>query len=228
MLKGRYDCAPEFLDDYRLLISHASTFGAPQSLVLVDTEKFVGGTPTHIYLHVSPHFVISPHNSLLLEQGVHGPSIAESLAPFHPDPSQRIIILRSPPYSPCLVLRVQALLELLGNDVGSDITWGVWMSRAIIASIDLDLRAGVRIWVSGCRLFSLHPVDSGQGAFWMEVHDFSVRGRFNYLNHRVDENLAEVIVPSSPRVRAQVQLGYVLHVRAGHDSIAFMEVSALL
>jgi hypothetical protein len=153
------------------------------------------------------------------------------MAPFHPDPSQRIAVLHWPSSSPCLVLRVGALLEFLGNDVGSKVAWKEWKNQAVVTLIHLDLGdidpfipEDLRIWVSGCRMFSLYPTESVLHV-WVEVHDFSVRGRANYLKKFVNEGLAEVRGPSPTRVRARVELGDVLHVNSGHDSIAFFEVS---
>ena len=228
LLNGPYGCAPEFLDDYRLLVSLAPTFDTSHSLVLMDIEKFEGGLPEFIHLFLSPTFAYSAHSSLLLERGMHKPSIPESLAPFHPDPSQRILVFRSSPNSPCLVLRVQALLELLaGSDVGSCFSWQMWVGSAIAYAIDLSLWEGLHIWVSGSRLFSLHGNRSGSGP-WLEAFDFSVRSHFDHQSRNADKNLTQGRIASFGQEGVQIQLDDVLDVYAGHDSIALSEVSALL
>ena len=193
--------------------------------MLLDTGKFIGGIPIHTYFPLSPQFVNPEYPVLLLERGAHKSSVAESLAPFHPDPSQRIVVLRFSSSLPCLVLRVQTLLEFIGSQEGSEITWDLWTSRIVIASINLDLPwGGTCIWVSGCRLFFPHPTDNG-----IKVQDFSVRGCTKHLNGRVNEGLPEVAAPSSAMVRTPVHVGYiVLGAHSGHDSVVFLEVSALV
>lgn len=183
----------------------------------------MGGTPTETVFHLSPHST-SGCPSLLLERGVHKPSPAESLAPFHHDPSQRIVVLHRQPPSHHLVLRIGALLELLGSHEGSEVGWDEWNSHVVALSTTVGLREHIRVWVSGCRLFSLNSTNPDLGA-QMEVHDFSMRGRVNYLSKQDDEGLA-VRYLQSTGVRARVKLGHVINAHSGHDSIAFFGVSA--
>lgn len=183
----------------------------------------MGEIPAHTYLLLSPRLTHTAYHCLLVERGAHKPSLGESLAPFHPDPSQRIFVLCLSPFSPCLVLRVEALFQFLGGDVGSEIAWDVWMSHVVVASIDLDLR-GVRVCVSGCRLFSLPPTDPRFGV-QIEVHDFSAQACAEHSSKIVNGGPTEPWVLVPPRVRKQVQLGYTLEVHSSHDSIAFFEVS---
>jgi hypothetical protein len=218
----------EFIDDYRLLISRRSEVDAPPSLVLMDTGKFVEGIPVQTFFFLYPHFTYSelPY-PLLLERGVYKPSLAESLAPFHPDPYQRIVALRLPSAPHYLVFQVGALLEFLQSHEGTVVQWDEWRSHVVIPSINLDRRQNVRVWVSGCRFFSLYFTDSSLD-FQMEVYDFSVRGRVKYLSKQVDERFPGVTCLSSTGVVAQVQLDGVLDVYNGHDSIVFHGVSVMV
>jgi hypothetical protein len=194
----------------------------------MDTGKFVEGIPVQTFFSLSPHFTYSKHSyPLLLERGVYKPSLAESLAPFHPDPSQRIAVLRLPSASHYLVLQVGGLLEFLRSHEGSVVEWDEWKSHVVIPSIDLDRRHTVRVWVSGCRLFSLYFTDPILD-FQMEVYDFSVRGRAKYLNKQVDKHFPGVTCLSSTGVVAQVRLDDVLDAHSGHDSIVFYGVSVMV
>lgn len=220
------DYCAEFIDNYRLLlVNHSANVVGLSPLLLIDSGKFVGTSPAQTVLHFCPWESINyGFPSILLERGAYKPSLAESQAPFHPDPSQRIVVLRFSNSSICLVIRVEALLEFLRSHEGSEIAWGEWRSYVVVPSTKLDVRKTTHIWVSGCRMFSLHPADSGQGA-QIEVHDFSARGRAKYSSRKVNENLPEVRYLSSTGAMVQVQLGHILGVYGGHGCIVFLEVS---
>ena len=196
---------------------------APPSLVLVDTEKSVGRSPVQTFFQLPTHFTDSRSPYLQLEEGVHEPSPAESLAPFHQDPSQRIVALdsRSSPYY--LVIRVGALLGFLGSHEGSKIGWDEWKSHVVIPATNPGQWGNLCTWVSGCRFFSLCLTD-----FRVEVYDFSMRGRASYRIERVNEDFAGVRCLSSTGVRARVQLGHVLSIHSGHGSVVFSGVSVIV
>lgn len=187
----------------------------------MDTGKFEGGTPARTTFHPSPDF--TNFGRLYLDQGAHEPSLAESTAPFHHDPSQRIVVLCPRSYSHCLVLRVRTLLKFLGSHEGSEVEWDEWKSHVVIPSTDLDIQQSIRILVSGCRLFSLHSMGSGAQ---MEVHDFSMRGRANCLR-QADRGFAGLKCLLSTGVRARIRTE-ILYAHSGHDSIVFSEVSPLV
>ena len=129
------------------------------------------------FLHLSPSFTDCWDFSFHLEQGVHAPSPEESLAPFHQDPMQRIVVLEIGRCSHYLVLKVETLLELVANCAGSKIGWDEWRDYVVIAPSGPDF-AG--IWVSGCRLFCICEGDSGQDP-QMKVYDFSAQGLARHL-----------------------------------------------
>ena len=209
----------EFIDDYRLLVSLDSTVATPPSVVVMDTEKNVGGVPMQTFFHLSPWHVNSGMLSLLLEPGMHKPSPGESLAPFHQDPTQRIVVLDSLATVHFLVLRVGALLELLENNEGSDIAWDDWKSNVAIPF----LKHGMidKYWVSGCRFFSTTSVSGTH----MGVHDFSIRGRTKHLTKRVNEKLGGIRYLLPSKVRREMQWEFVHNPQSGHDSIVFCHVS---
>ena len=204
----------EFIDDYRLLVSLDSTADTPPSLVVMDMEKGAEGVPMQTFFHLSPWFINSETLSHSLEPGMHKRSPEESLAPFHQDPTQRIVVLDSPATVHYLVLRVGALLELLENREGSDIAWDDRKSDVAIAFLKHNRLS--QYWVSGCRFFSTTGIH-------MEVHDFSVRGRTKYLSEQVNEEFGvRYLLPTELRVEIEWEL--VHSPQSGHDSIVFRRV----
>lgn len=214
------------MDDYRLLVIRKTTKTKSPYLRLVDTGKFVGTTPAQTVLHLSPCFAELNCPDILLGRGAHKPSLVEPLAPFHPDPSQRIAVLHNIHPFFYLVLRVGPLLELLENREGSEIAWDKWKCHAFIPS-NLQPGSNVHVCVSGCRMFSLRPEDSGSGV-QLEVYDFSVLGRTNYLNGTVHKYLNGVRRLSSTGVRGHLRTGSIIDVYSGHDTITFNEVSVAI
>ncbi|KAF9788530.1 hypothetical protein BJ322DRAFT_1106514 [Thelephora terrestris] len=211
----------EFIDDYRLLASINSTNHAPSSLEVMDTGKDMGGVPMQTFFHLSPCLINSGLLYLLLERGVHEPSPAESLAPFHQDPTQRVIVLDSRSTWYYIALPVRALLGLLENREGSDIAWDEWKGHAaILSSGQFDMNGmGIHgAWVSGCRFFSAM---SNPDTLNLGVYDFSMRGRAKYLSEQVNEELGGVryFLPSEVRVGIPWNVWY--SPQSGHDSIVF-------
>lgn len=214
--------AAEFIDDYRLLICNQPTSDTPPSIKIIDTGKLVEGVPIQTTFHLSPHFGRFGSPSFRLERGVHRPSPAESRAPFHQDPTQRIIALSMPDSFRYPVFRVQALLELLKVREGSEVGWDEWKSSVVIPSIDPNSPERVEAWVSGCRLFYLDSLESVQGTR-MRVYDFSMQGRAKYLSERANEDLGGVrdLSPTEADGRVPWDIYELFHTRSGHDSIIF-------
>lgn len=208
----------EFIDEYRLLANAEDGYGSPPSLVVTDTRKDVGGAPMRTLFRLPLSFSGA---SLLLERGVHQPSPAETLTPFHQDPAQRIIALAVPFTSYYLIFQVGAFLKFLETREGSVIGWDEWRNRVVIPSIGQEL---ARIWVSGCRLFFVGSIGYDRGSH-MEVYDFSLQGRAKYLNEQVNEILGGVKYLSSTGVRVRVPCDGILNVRSGHESTVFSYVS---
>jgi len=222
-------CGPvEFVDDYRLLIRAGPTANVPPSLVLMDTGKDRGGFPMQTSFHL-PYFFGGL--SFVLERGAHKPSPAESLAPFHQDPTQRIVALdiQYPPSH--LVFRVGALLELLKDHEGTGIGWDEWKHHMVVPSIDLGNKIIQEVRVSGCRLFSLSS-PGYRSSFRMEMYDFSMEGRTKHSSERVSghtEGVGVVKYLSSTGTRAEI-IWKILSdgdAHSGHDSLVFFHWDSL-
>ena len=220
-------CSAEFIDDCRLLIVHGSKVFLRPSLVLMDTGKFTGGIPVKTTFPLSPHFIDSGFPYLSVEWGTYKPSLVESLAPFYPDPSQRIVMLYLSNLPYYLVFRMGALLDFLWSHEGSVVEWDEWKGHVVIPSINLNRRDNISTWVSGCRLFSHHFTDHNQ-RYQIDMHDFSIQGRAKYQSKRVIKDLPGIKCLSSTGVVAQVEMGFLFQAHGGHDSIVFSQVSILV
>ena len=108
----------EFIDDYNLLIRLEKTVDRPPSIVLMDTRRDIRGTPMKTVFHLPRRF---GGLYLTLERGGHKPSPVESLAPFHQDPNQRIVVLDTNSYLHYLVVQVAVFLELFKDREGTEI-----------------------------------------------------------------------------------------------------------
>ena len=214
----------EFVDDYRLLISLDRTCDRPSCLALVDTEKVVGGAPTRKTFHLFPNFDLLGRPFLLLEQGVHKPSPAETLAPFYQDPIQRIAALFVNHSFGFPAFRVGMLLELAEGHEGSEVGWDEWKGLVVNPSIGLYRVDVLDAWVSGCRLFYISATPSSPDAE-MRVFDFSIHGRRKHLIEHVNTNLGGVRTLLPTDARAQVPRSALHDVHSGHDSIVLTYVS---
>ena len=161
--------------------------------------------------------------SLLLDQGAHEPSPEESLAPFHPDPAQRIVVLDVQLASYYLVVSVGALLEFRSRGWRM-IKWGEWKSHVAIPRLSLDDVGPVAPWVSGCRLFFLRSTKSSPDG-QMQVYDFSARGRAQYISREVDHPFGEPRSLSPTLAQARIPWNRLIASGSGHDSIVFSRVS---
>ena len=172
-----------------------------------------------------PSSIYSRCISLMSERGAHKPSPAEFLAPFHQDPTQRIIVLYMR-YNPnLLVLRIGALLKLFKDREGAEIGWDEWKSCVLIPSLHCTggpMNSTVHIF--GCRLFHSYSVASGP--YQMEVFDFSIQGRAKYLSKGKFEEFGEVNCLTSTGAKARIgPQGTFFCLRNSHESVIFSLVS---
>ena len=202
----------------------------------MDTMKGSGGTPmeTVFYLPEVP-FSDPTALSLIPEEGAHTPPPEEPSVPFHPDPAQRIIALEVEPCVHYLVFQVGALLKLAESREGCEMRWDEWEDCAIIPPLGPECEG---VWVSGCRLFSVHRNEDNSGAY-IQVYDFSVRGLAKHLSKQVDGTRGSTTTSSkleaafqsgarylSPmEVRAQIPLDVARHQDIGYDNLSFPRVS---
>lgn len=181
------------------------------------------GFPAQTTFHLSPDFGDFGFPSLLLERGAHKPSPADFLAPFYPDPSQRIVVLHFPSTSHYFVFQVGSLFRFLESHEGSGVPWYEWGSRVIIPSS----RTGhLGVQVSGCRLLSMSTKTPIRDVH-MKVYDFSTQGRGKHLSERRSGGLG--IVKHMSATKARVRIPYSGTVSAnmhgGHDSVILLHVS---
>ena len=216
----------EFIDDYRLLAILGATQDEPASLALIDAVGDVEGTFMQTVFLLPPCVGDFQTIHLLLEQGAYEPSPAESLAPFHQDPSQRIVVLYIELAKYYLILRVGALLEF-GDSRGSEIGWDRWKSCVAIPLIGIDQPMYSDVWVSGCRLFSVYQWDLNSPVY-VEVYDLSVQGRARHLSSWVNEEFGGLKYLSSTGTNVRIPLeGQLQPSSGGHDSLLFPIVSVI-
>ena len=189
--------------------------------MLINTED-IEGSPTQTTLHFSPQFEYPGEVFLRLEEGVHELSPEESLAPFYPDPVQRIVILETQGDIGYLVISVGALLELKRRGE-TEIRWDEW--KCHVAVPRRVPNHPVALWVSGCRLFCISSTESDPGV-QMQVYDLSPRGRAQYLSEKTGRSLGGLRYLSPIPARAQIPPGELDKVFNGHDSIVFSYVSS--
>ena len=117
------------------------------------------------------------------EQGAHNPPAPDSPAPFHHDPTQRIIALRYG--SNHLILQARLLLKLAENREGSEIGWDEWKNHVVVLPLVFGF---VNAWVSGCRLFCVYEGEDAQGAKIL-VYDLGAQRLSKYQKEHVDGGL---------------------------------------
>ena len=177
--------------------------------------------------HLFPNYNPREFPRLLLEEGMHRPSAAESLAPFYQDPTQQIAALYlTRPYR-LLVFRVGALLELVESREGSEIGWDEWKGIVVAPSVDPGRPVVRGVWVSGCRLFAVSTAASSPDAE-IRVFDFSIQGRAKYSSARVNTDLGGVRCLSPTDARARIPRSDWFYTQSGHDSVVLSYVSFAL
>ena len=189
--------------------------------MLFDTED-VGGTPTQTTFHLSPQFGDFGGPWLLLERCVHELSIEESLAPFYPDPAQRVVMLDTHGDIRYLAVSVGALLEFKSRG-GAKIGWDEWKSRVVVPRLEASGHRILDLWVSGCRLFHIFSTESSPDG-QMQVFDLSVRGLARYLSEEADQSLGGLryISPTLAQARIPWRFAQSHNVQ---DGILFSRVS---
>lgn len=192
----------------------------------MDTGKDVEGAPMRTLFHLSSHLANSGFLYLQLEWGTHKPSPVESLAPFHQDPTQRIIALGTQYSWTYLVFRVGTLLKLLESREGTEIVWDEWKSHVFTPSINLADLTLLNIRILGCRLFVVCWNISSSGP-QLEVYDFSIQGCAKYRTQRVSVGLSGVELKylASTGARVQIHRDGLMTVLSGHDGLLFSHVS---
>jgi hypothetical protein len=218
----------EFIDDYRLLVTLGPLGDDLICVVLMDTEKDMGGVPAQMSFQLPPYFYDFGYPSLLLERGAHKPSPGERLAPVHQDPTQRIVALSVPYSLDYLIFSVEALVQLSEGREGCEIGWDEWKEHAAMPSIRQSDLVGV--WVSGCRFFCITSPGYGPDAK-IEVYDFSKKGRVDHPSEEYHQDLDGVRCLSSAGVNTQLpwdaKESIDVFMNFGHENVIFFRVSVL-
>lgn len=221
----RYTSA-EFVDDYRLLallkVPGDDFYDPPPRVLLISTEKGIGGVPAQTSFHLPPYFSPAKHPTIRLERGGHKPSPTDRLTPFYQDPTQRIAVLDMRCPLPYLAFPVEALVGLSRDHEGHEIEWDGWKKHAIIPSIE---PGPADTWVSGCRLYHLKPNPNAV----IKIYDFSVRGRVGRLGGWNSPDLGVMKCLQSTGAELTFEsISPDLHVLGGRrESFMFFYVSAL-
>jgi hypothetical protein len=227
-MKDRFYDSVEFIDDYRLLVALGSSKDDLLCVALMNTKKDTGGVPAQTSFQFPPYLYYPGYPPLLLERGVHKPSSAERLAPFHQDPTQRITAL-AVPFSPeYLLFSVESLVRLSEGREGCEIGWDEWKEYTAMPSIRQSHLVGA--WVSGCRFFCITSPGHGPDAR-MEVYNFNKKGRMEYLSEEFHPDLDGVRFLSSAGANAQlpwnVEESIDIFMNFGHENVIFFRVSLL-
>ena len=159
--------------------------------------------------------------NLHIEQGGHKPSPEESLlAPFFPDPSQRILVIQF--CGSVFVMKTEVLLRLAQERGGAALEWEQWKTH----TIEVQTEGVANFWVSGPRLFGVSSINE----IWMDVHDFSPRASARYLETITgrDGVVQRFMCPSMQINRPPWSaLDPAIHFASGggHDSVALLMVN---
>ena len=195
--------------------------------MLTNTEQTTvdGSTLTQTTFHFDGRKHLDPGEEIIhIEQGGHKPSPEESLlAPFFPDPSQRILAVELHNRGSVFVIKTEVLLKLAQEWGGGVLEWEQWRTHGI------EVRPGdvSNIWISGPRLFCMTGPERSQ----MDVYDFSPQASARHLKTTIDKDgmVQRIMLPSIRKLQLpwDIQDPWVHSASCGHDSIVFLMVNAL-
>jgi len=221
------------VDDSTLVLLSDSTLGEVSTLEIFDTERGTVSNPTQTTFCFSPRHPTLEWD-LFLEPCSHIPSPDElTVAPFHSDPSQRILCVATDDYFGLYAIHAELLLRLTREGEGQRIEWGKWNTHLIQVPV---LQAHDRyVRISGCRLLfagtdkddckTVNRYQRNIGPFYLRVYDFSKGGRANHLPPP-DPAYAGIgkgkkWMSSSSRWLVPWDCREVADVSFGHDSVIF-------
>ena len=154
--------------------------GSPRRLHVFNTESGTTLSPVQTSFSI-PYNRKGSSFRVLSEPCAHAPSPDElSTAPFHPDPSQRIIALNFGEVQ-WFVVNAEKLLELAREHEGKDVRWGKWETGLTGVPIGIVFSWDCA-WVSGCRLFCVVLGGTDGQRSYLRVLDLSHAGRAKELD----------------------------------------------
>ena len=183
-----YSSATFIEDSWLVLLGAEGGPLIPPALSFVGTED--GGEPTLTTFsldrteHRPPVFP-----TLVSDQGVYGPS--HPPAPFYPDTSQRVSVVRFPNEDRFLVVGTEALLRLAQERKGEEVHWREWQAHATWVLRESET---VPISLSGPRLFCVYLNASEETM--MDVYDLSSRAPAMCTEMMIEDGIAKEFVPS--------------------------------
>ena len=193
--------------------------------MLTNTEQttVVGSTLTQTTFHFGPLGHLGRGMVYLrIEQGSHRPSPEEILlAPFFPDPSQRLLAIELRNCGSAFVMKTEVLLRLAQEWGDVALEWEQWRAHSI------EVRPGdvSNLWISGPRLFCM----TGPRGKRMDVYDFSPQASARHLETTTDrDGMVQLFMrPSIQNYLPWHSLSPTVHCAdCGHDSIVFLMVNA--
>ena len=201
-------------------------------MYILDTKPETITKPTQTSFSLSSAYEWTSFSHFTSEPCGHIPSLDELLiAPFYPDPSQRILVLCYRQQGRSYVINVELLLELAREREGQYVIWEEWVTHTIEVQIESGSLLS-HIWVSGCQLYCTMFRREGVNILsYLRIYDFSHAGRSKHLHTLDRPNRGRGTRGISPSLE-----GYKLpwnpdpHVIPvkGHDSIVFCIVSILV
>ena len=130
---------------------------------------------------------------LIPDMGGHTPSRDDEIfAPFHPDPSQRVLAIGH--YNFVSVVRTEGLLRLAREREGEHLQWREWKTH-----VTWIVRDGYtsRLWVSGPRVCCADPTESGGTS--IDVYDFGAQASAKYVES-VKGRMSQRFTPSVTKI----------------------------
>ena len=160
-------------------------------------------------------------------QGGQEPSCADHLfAPFHPDPSQRLLAIQYLNYVPAAVMKAETVLRLAQERKGEDLWWPEWEEH--VTWVTHVWRPNGR-WVSGSRLCCAYAADfefENDCPSFAEVYDFSAKAPWRdpevEITNRTDS--FPVGDPSTTK-NLPFEMSEIINAYGCHDSIVFAVVN---
>ena len=207
-------------DDHREGCPHLHIFDTKQETIMKPTQTSFS--------------LFFPHEAAFFSQFASEPCghvlspVELMIAPFYPDPSQRILALSYRVHGKCHVINVELLLELAKEREGQHVMWEEWIAHTIEVQLG-DLLG--HTWVSGCRLYCTMSsfVGGGDGVeSHLRIYDFSHAGRSKHLR-TLDApgggRGTREISPSLDGYKLPWNPDSLVAPVGGHDSIVFYPVS---
>ena len=154
--------------------------------------------------------------NLISDLGGHTPSRDDELfAPFHPDPSQRVLAIGLHDF--VSVVRTEGLLRLAREREGGHLQWGEWKTH-----VTWIVRDGYtsRLWVSGPRVCCADPTESGGTS--IDVYDFGAQASAK-CGEQIKCQVAQRFTPSVTKI-VPWEVEEIVASHGGHDSLSFVLV----